>query len=164
MPYLIDTSVFHDIQNHYPVYTLLSFREWVKQNHQDELVFSVEGVSKELGHKEIKDEIKSWSKEIGGKFYLSGNAGIRENISKISDWVKVRYSGLNYNFLRTADVFLAHGMQLGYTVVTQETFKGQLSKPKIPTACKEFGVDCIKIMEMLEREGYAFVIQPMVKK
>ena len=40
----------------------------------------------------------------------------------------------------------------GYPVVTQEQ-GGSLSKPRIPFVCSQIGVECIGMLEVIQREG-----------
>lgn len=43
----------------------------------------------------------------------------------------------------------------GYTVVTEEG-PGAAESPKIPLVCKQFGIPCISLVSMIEREGWIF--------
>jgi hypothetical protein len=41
----------------------------------------------------------------------------------------------------------------GYTVVTEER-QGSSDHPKIPYVCKRYGVNCIKLVELMDNEGW----------
>jgi len=56
-----------------------------------------------------------------------------------------------------ADPFVVAVAKLeGYTVVTYEGFGGNADDPKIPFLCKDYGVECIGMIEFFEKEGIRF--------
>jgi hypothetical protein len=55
-----------------------------------------------------------------------------------------------------ADPFvIALASSKGYVVVTEEG-AGSKEGPKIPFVCKAYGIDCISMVEMIERENWIF--------
>jgi Domain of unknown function (DUF4411) len=61
------------------------------------------------------------------------------------------------NLKSNADPFVV-GLAVaeGASVVTQETWAGGLSKPKIPNACKEVGVPWMNMLSFIQAEGWKF--------
>ena len=41
-------------------------------------------------------------------------------------------------------------------VVTQENLSGEEDRPKIPNVCKDLGIECIKIVDLIKRENWIF--------
>jgi predicted nucleic acid-binding protein len=60
-------------------------------------------------------------------------------------------------FLAGADPFvIGRAACHGFAVVTSERFSGSLDHPKIPDACRHYGVRCIAAMDMFEEMGWRF--------
>ena len=97
------------------------------------------------------DEILEWANEFEEIFYpLTEEIQIEaikilETHDNLVD-LKKRKSG--------ADPFvIATAMVHSCTVVTEEKPSGGPKKSKIPDVCKDYGVKCVKILDMLRSEG-----------
>jgi hypothetical protein len=56
-----------------------------------------------------------------------------------------------------ADAFVIAVAELqGATVVTGEGRDGSANRPKIPYICRERGIDCITLADLIESEGWVF--------
>ena len=95
------------------------------------------------------DDPASWVKTQQSKIKpLSDEqqSGINDAYAKLVNQWPNKSEGADLWVISAAKVLEA-------TVVTQEKPPG---KDKIPTICHEMGLDCISLMELMRREGWAF--------
>ena len=60
-------------------------------------------------------------------------------------------------FLTGADPFvIAHAQERGFAVVTGENGSNNPDAPKIPDACKQYEVRCVRLIDMIEELGWEF--------
>ncbi len=120
----------------------------------DELAEAKIIASTEEVYEEIKaqdDEILVWANEFEEIFHplseeiqLSASKLLGTHANLID--LKKKKSG--------ADPFvIATAMVLSCAVVTEEKPSGGPNKSKIPDVCKDYGIKCIKILDMLRKEG-----------
>lgn len=56
-----------------------------------------------------------------------------------------------------ADPFvIATARAKGIAVVTEENARGKPDRPKIPLACAHFSVECMSVLDYIERKGWTF--------
>lgn len=81
---------------------------------------------------------------------------MQARLTDISNHVVTKYGSiLSPDFLKGGDAWIiAHAMDGGGIVVTQESEHSKGSKIKVPTVCKELGVPCIDTCKMLKSLGF----------
>ena len=161
MAYLLDSNTFIQAKNEYYGFdTCPGYWDWLERENTAGNVFSIDRIGDEL--KEGTDQLAVWAAARGKDFFLPLDAAAVQAMTRVSNWVQ----GADYQeqakraFLRTADPFLiAYGLVHGHTVVTHEVHvEGERRKVKIPSVCRALQVPCIRIFEMLRREGARFVM------
>ncbi len=162
MPYLLDSSPLIEAKNFYYKFAVCpGFWDWLVNANKDGLVFSLEAVKSELLVQ--NDELSQWASKLGGEFFLPVNEPTIAEIRKISTWInghKVFTAANKAEFLAKADFQLvAYALGNNFTVVTRETgnYDPRMKRVKIPVVCKEFGVKCKTLFEMLEEEKAQFI-------
>ena len=147
--YAIDTCSFTQLHREYPQDVFPG--AWEKLDHllAEEAVCSVEEVYLEL---KVKDDgLAKWAK-ANRAIFLPPDEAIQRRVSQIltshANLLDVRKDKSG------ADVFLiAAAMIHRCTVVTEEKPSGGPERSKIPDVCKHYGVECIRVLDMLRREG-----------
>lgn len=147
--YAVDTCSFTQLDRSYPVEVFPSVWEKVDKMISDQLVCSVEEVYHEI--LEQDDALADWVKEKQ-HIFLSIDGDIQRNVIDI---LKTHSNLIDLRKNRSgADPFLiAVAMVHECTVVTEEKPSGGRERSKIPDVCKAYGIECIKLLEMLQREG-----------
>lgn len=52
---------------------------------------------------------------------------------------------------------IALAMARGGAVVTEETFSGNLAKPRIPDVCQDLEVPCLPLIDFVRQQGWVFL-------
>jgi hypothetical protein len=154
MIYVFDTSSILELQAYYPA-TFPSFWE-----RMDDLVLSGEVVSVAEVRKEIDAQVTAthildWVDLWPQLFTIPApqeQAYVAEifAIPHFRQLVGVKQLERG---MPVADPFIvARGRHLPACVVTEESYKQNAAK--IPNVCKHFSVDCIKLKEFLQRQGW----------
>ena len=167
MAYLLDANVFIEAKNrHYGLDFCPAFWEWIIDRHEAEIVFSIEGVGREL--KAGADDLADWTSELPPTFFLKPpDPGMGRALVAVSNWVGGRdyRQGAISTFLGTADYYLvAHALAEQHTVVTHEVAANSQKRIKIPNACTGVGIKSITPFEMLRREGARFQMGAHAKR
>ncbi|RSN45253.1 DUF4411 domain-containing protein [Amycolatopsis sp. WAC 04197] len=113
---------------------------------------AVEVVRDELGKRD--DEANTWARSQGDLF-LPLDQDIQVSTRKILQaHPKMMGTGGGRN---GADPFVI-GLALARTgvVVTDETFSGNLNKPRIPDVCKAVSVPCTNLVGFVQAQGWKF--------
>jgi len=133
----------------YPRDVFPSAWEKLEDLAESKIIASTEDVLEEI--KTQDDEILEWANEHKEIFYpLSeeiqhGAIKILETHDNLID-LKQRKSGADPFVIATA---IVHSC----TVVTEEKPSGGPNRSKIPDVCKDYGIKCINILDMLRDEG-----------
>ena len=157
--YLLDADVFIQAKNlHYGFDFCPAFWNWLDEQNDAEMVFSVERVGDEIIAGD--DELAEWARQRPGLF-LPPDETMVPSLGALSQWA----SGAEYEpagvavFLQAADYYLvAHALARNYVVVTHEIFSPSPKRIKIPNACIGVGVKCITPYQMLRSERARFVL------
>jgi len=160
--YLLDANVFIQAKNlHYGLDFCPAFWEWLVQQNNAGLVFSIERVEDEIVG--LGDDLSGWAAARGTGFFVKPDPSIVNALGAVSAWA----TNQNYEpaavstFLQVADYYLvAHALAHGHTVVTHEVHSPSTKKIKIPNACIGLSVRCMTPFEMLRRERARFVLGP----
>lgn len=105
------------------------------------------------------DGLAQWALQRREKgLCISASKAVQAHIGTISAHVVEKYKPHHANeFLIGGDAWvIAHAMEDGGTVVTQESPRSHKAKVKIPTVCKALGVRCIDTFAMLKEMGARF--------
>jgi hypothetical protein len=160
MSYLLDANVFIQAKNlHYGFDFCPAFWDWLIENNNAGLVFSIEKVSDELAAG--NDDLAPWAEARGAAFFLAPDTQTAGEFANVSNWV----TSQNYEpaaittFLQIADYYLiAHALAHQFTIVTHEVAANTTKKVKIPNVCIGLGIDCKTPYDMLRRERARFVL------
>ncbi len=160
MVYLLDANVFIQAKNlHYGFDFCPAFWDWLEEQNKVKKVFSIEKVEDELiaGG----DDLATWAKVRGTKFFLRPDPTVLPFFGKVSAWVRSQSydPAAIYTFEQVADYYLiAQAMSLNAIVVTHEIPANTRKKVKIPNVCIGLNVKHITPFEMLRREGAKFIL------
>ena len=149
--YSLDASSLIEAYHSYPIGNFPSV--W---DELEKLIKSDRLKMPELVFDEVKDkEIREWCDEKKIKSY------IRVTVDQI-DQNKVRALSsklVNPNTGKSGGdpwvIALAQDFQ-NCVVVTQEKPSRNKDRPKIPNVCKDLGVECINLLELIKRENWSF--------
>jgi len=122
--YLLDANVFIQAKNlHYGLDFCPAFWEWLVQQNDAGLVFSIERVEDEIVG--LGDGLSSWAAARGSGFFVKPDPSIVSALGVVSAWaMNQNYEPAAVNaFLQVADYYLvAHALAHGHTVVTHEVY------------------------------------------
>lgn len=159
MPYLFDANTLIEAKNRYYAFDVCpAFWDWLILERRRGNVLSIEAVKDELED----PDARAWA-SANPSFFEPNDL---TRLSEVSNWViaEERFSQASRNsFLGKADpIIIAHALQKGYTVVTQEKPEPSSKKAKIPDVCAALGVnwnDQFKILSEL-RARFILEVQP----
>lgn len=150
--YVFDTNVFISLGLYYPK-RFPTIWERINSLADSEDLVSVREVRRELENSSSSEHILKWVEQYRYIFYIPTNKEC-QIVTQI--FKKKQYLGFvkRSNILKgmpVADPFIiAAAKAKGFTVVTQESNKSKGAR--IPTACKDFNVNCIDLECFLENE------------
>lgn len=160
MAYLLDANVFIQAKNlHYGLDFCPAFWEWLIENNNEGVVFSIEKVGDEIDA--VADELSKWAADRGPDFFLKPDPALLPALGAVSAWANGQgYEPAAVNtFLQVADYYLvSHALAHDHTVVTHEVASLSTKRIKIPNACIGVGVKCMTPYEMLRHERARFVL------
>lgn len=166
MDYLIDANCFIESKNvTNPLDVAISFWAKIKDLASAGKIHSIDKVKSELVS--MGDELSEWVKdEIPDSFfYATDSANVQQNVADLRNWAmgtgQYDSKAINdFNSSKVADPYLA-----GYAAIDSENIKvvtnekagtGSKHSVKLPDACSQKGVSCLRIMEMLREMGETF--------
>jgi hypothetical protein len=150
--YSIDTCSLTDLRRFYPKDVFPSVWAKVSELANDGIVVASEEVLQELKAQET-DEVLAWAKGHLSMF-LPTDAAVQAEVTKI---LAAHPTLVDLKKKHGADPFvIALAVVHGCTVVSQETPSGNPYRQMIPDVCKHRKLPCIKLLEMLRREGPQF--------
>jgi hypothetical protein len=161
MAYLLDANTFIQAKNEYYGFdTCPGYWDWLQRENAAGNVFSIDRIGDEL--KQGNDQLAAWAAARGKDFFLPLDNPAVQAMSRVSNWVQSAgyRDPAKRAFFSSADPFLiAYGLAHGHALVTHEVHvEGERRKVKGPSVCAGLQVPCIRIFEMLRREGARFVI------
>jgi len=160
--YLLDANVLMQARNlHYGLDFCPAFWDWLVENNEAGMVFSIEKVGDEIDAG--ADELAEWASRRGREFFLKPDATMLPALGTVSSWVMDQpYEPVAVStFLQVADYYpVAHALANGDTVVTHEIPSFSPKKIKIPNVCIGLDVKCMTPFEMLRREKARFILGP----
>ena len=147
--YAVDTCSFTQIGRSYPSDVFPSVWSKLDELVADQLICSVEDVYLELIAQD--DTLADWAKRRHHIFLP-----IDEHIQRhVKDILQTHSNLLDVKKNKSgADPFLLGvAMVHDCIVVTEEKPSGGPERSKIPDVCNHYGIECIRSLEMLRREG-----------
>ena len=156
MTYIFDCNSFLELEAYYPV-TFPSFWERFNDLVAEGRVLSVSEAFKELNNQARSEHLIDWL-EANQTIFTPPSPPEQQYVSEIFAVPHFRQLVGRKQLERgmpVADPFLvAKGRHLGACVVSEETAKP--NSAKIPNVCGHFGVECVKLRSVFEREGWRF--------
>ena len=157
LKYSIDASaILVAWARYYPIDLFPSFWDKFEEMIKNGIGMAIELIERELSKKD--DKCIKWfkSRDLYNFFY--------EIDDKIQNSVSTILSNQNYQRLVEdrkgtfgADPFVIAFAQVNdFIVVTGEKPSNSLIKPKIPDVCKDIGIECINIIELMRIEKWIF--------
>ncbi len=160
MVYLLDANVFIEAKNRYYGFDFCpAFWDWLIQKNDEQIVFSIEAVYKELT--DGNDDLSTWAKSHKNTFFLSPDNLTQDQFTTVSTWaISQDYEQTAISeFFSVGDYFLvSHALGNRMTVVTHEIPSNSKKKIKIPNACQGLGVQFTNPFQMLRSEDANFVL------
>lgn len=156
MIYVLDTNSFIVCSHYFPA-RFPTFWNQFDALVEDGRIISVREVKNELEHEASREHLRNWI-DANRSIFLPPNAQETQFVAQIFAvphfqqliGKKQRLAGRP-----VADPFvIASAHVRGACVVTEESFKPNAAK--IPNVCGRFGIDCISIEKMMERENWVF--------
>lgn len=163
--YLLDSNVFIQAhREHYPFDVVPSFWEKLIALSNNDIIFSIDKVKKELYDQQNPDTLGRWChNDIKSTFFVDSSNCI-DKYSLIAKWTELN----NYHYKQTAiseflspdlaDPWLiAYAMKNNNVIVTHEVSRPEMKvKIKIPEPCNYFGVRFITPIEMFRELNEKF--------
>jgi hypothetical protein len=154
--YVLDSSSFivcgHYFPSRFPTF-------WVEFNAlvQGGGIVSVREVRNELDHKANRQHLRDWIEENKAIFLVPTPQETRfvAQIFAVQHFQQLIAQKQRLTGWPVADPFVIACAHVGRAcVVTEESFKPNAAR--IPNVCNHFGIDCISIEGMMERENWSF--------
>lgn len=153
MRYCFDTSAFIESWvRHYPPGTFQRLWQQVDELIFQERLFTSEEVLDELSRRD--DDVHAWVKARAVAVCLPLDEQVQAAVTDILS----RFPGLvgvSATRNRADPWVIATAIVHDLVVVTYEG-RGSRRKPKIPDVCDNYGVDCISMVPLIQREGWTY--------
>lgn len=151
--YCVDTSVFIESWIHrYPIDVFPTLWDHFEQMIESGEFLSPDEVQVEINRKE--DDLSEWAKKHPKLFYELDEplqvttSEVMADFTLLADSTKGRSLG---------DPFvIALAKLTGRIVITEEKNPGTSEKPKIPSVCAHYGIECINVLELIRRKKWTF--------
>lgn len=150
MSYCMDTSALMDAWfRHYPPASFPSVWTHMEEAADNGVLISPDEVLNDLKRKD--DDLHKWAKARPNMFLpLEGDVqlAVQEILARFPRLVDTRKG------LSTSDPFvIALAKVRGTPVVTGEK-GGTAEKPKIPSVCHHYGIDCLGLLQLIAQLGW----------
>ncbi len=157
--YIIDASSLIEMKDKYPKNIFPSVWSKMEGLYKQERLIAPEEVKEEL----LDDELKNWIKDKKDMFIKPDDEQmeiIKEILGKFSFLAKPeKPGGPNADpWIIALAIKLKNQKKQGlfnieYIIVTEESKK---SPNKIPAVARHYGIECVNLKELFEREGWKF--------
>jgi Domain of unknown function (DUF4411) len=152
LPYWIDADVLIQASNwYYPFALVPKFWSFLDKEFASGRIKSTKIVWQEVS--DGTDELARWVSQRREKgLCVAASKPVQAKYAEVSAYVYGKYKVHQAaEFLKGGDGWvIAHVMDTGGTVVTQESEKSKGAKVKVPTVCKGLNVKCINTFAMLK--------------
>lgn len=155
--YSIDASAILDAWvRHYPIDTFPSFWERFADLGRENIAIASELIGRELGKKD--DGCLDWFHNNGLQdFFVDIDDNVQEHVVVMMQNPSHQRLVDDRKGMSGADPFvigLAQAQNL--VVVTGEKPTNSTKRPKIPDVCRDLGITCISVLELMRKEGWQF--------
>lgn len=158
MTYVVDTSSFIELFQKYPRDVFPNLWQEYENLVDSGMLISVTQVKEELQRAKHGDQVSEWAQQPSARELFTSPTDeemlfLRSELSssKFRDAVPDHLRSAN----EKADIYLiARARVFGATVVTEERYKPQGTK--IPTICKDYNIDCVNLIGMMQCENWRF--------
>jgi hypothetical protein len=156
MQYIFDTNTFLQAKNdYYPFDVCPAFWDWLDLEHSRGTICSIDAVKAEMKDKDAR----AWVANHPAFFEtndLTRLADIANYVSGLTQYLPAEHQ----RFFKGADpILIAHALNTGGIVVTQEVADYTGKMIKIPDICKVFGVTCLRTSEVLRALSGKFILE-----
>jgi hypothetical protein len=149
--YCIDTSsLIAAWDERYPITHFPKFWQLIEQALRTGNIVTTLAVIDELKHK--SDDLRKWLVAID-----AGIIPLDEDIQIEAAAILQRHPRLVMEKKQrfAADTFVIATARIKkLTIVTEEKPTGSLARPNIPDVCKDYGVLCISLIQLIRKEGW----------
>jgi len=156
MIYVLDSSSFV-VCGHYFPSRFPTFWDEFNALVQGAGIVSVREVRNELDHDANRQHLRDWIHRNNRIFLLPGPRETQfvAQIFAVQHFQQLIGAKQRLAGRPVADPFVIASAHVRHAcVVTEESFKPNAAR--IPNVCDRFGIDCISIEEMMERENWSF--------
>ena len=158
MTYVVDTSSFIDLFQYYDRGVFPSLWQEFEELVDRRMLVSVIQVQEELQREKYGDQASKWAGQPSVR-ELFKSPTVEEMKFLRSEFASSKFRDAVPQHIRStnekADIYLiARARVSGGIVVTEERYKPQGTK--IPTICKDFNIDCMNLLGMMQRENWRF--------
>lgn len=158
MTYVVDASSFIDLFRYYDRGVFPSLWQRFQQLVDSRTLVSVIQVKEELRREKHGDQASKWAWQPSVRDLFTSPTD-EEMLFLRSELASSKFRDAVPQHLRStkvkADIYLiARARVSGGVVVTEERYKPQGTK--IPTICKDFNIDCVNLLGMMQRENWRF--------
>ncbi|MHA2611536.1 MAG: DUF4411 family protein [bacterium JZ-2024 1] len=158
--YCIDTSSLIEMKDKYPRDIFRGVWQNIEKLCKDRRIISPIEVLKEI--EQVDDELKKWARKMK-KIFIKPNEEQSEKLKEIlksyPSLAKFEKEGPNADpwIIALAIQKAVEAQKIlfsdEYIVVTEES----KNKPnKIPSVCRNYGIECITLIELFRKEGWKF--------
>lgn len=145
--YCLDTNIFIEPwKRFYSIQFTREYWEILENLAQKGIVFSTTEVKKEI--EKIDDDLLRWLK--GKSFFKNPNTGVQQKMKEIMNKYPRLVDASKSRSIADPWV-IAHAQSENAVVVTLEQKATKSGHIKIPNICKEEGIECIDIYELIKR-------------
>jgi hypothetical protein len=150
--YTIDACSLISGWRYYPPDVFPGLWDYLENLTVKGLLHSTEEVLIEL--KKNDDALLGWAKRQSGLFVPVDN-DIQVLVLKVLKDHPNLYD-IEKNKSGADPFVIAHALQNGYTILTEEKKSGNPDKPKIPNVCEYYGIRYINLISLLREQGLKF--------
>jgi hypothetical protein len=156
--YVVDTSSFIDLFQYYDRGVFPSLWQEFEDLVERRILVSVIHVKEELRREKHGDRAFKWAWQPSVRELFTSPTD-EEMLFLRSELASYKFRDAVPDYLRStnekADIYLiARARVSGSIVVTEERYKPQVTK--IPTICRDFNIDCVNLLGMMQRENWRF--------
>lgn len=151
--YCLDTSSLLEAwRRSYPPEVFPGLWEQLDRLIEDGRLWSSEEVLRELEKRD--DDVYAWAKERD-TIFLAVDDAIQDAVREILS-AYPRFMGARANKNHADPFVVATAMTNGIQVITEERHGNAPDKPRIPDVCDAYGVPFLKVLDLIQNEGWKF--------